>query len=45
MALLAQKLWKILFCQNPFPAILRREKKVPMATKPKMKNIIYDSRF
>ena len=27
MALLAQKLWRNFFCQNPFPAILRRKKK------------------
>ena len=25
--ILAQKLWRIFFCQNPFPAILRRKKK------------------
>ena len=38
MALLAQKLWRIFCCQNPFPAILRQNKnlknKVPMATRP-----------
>ena len=27
MALLAEKLWRIFFCQTPFPAILRRKKK------------------
>ena len=27
MALLAQKLWRIFFCQNPFSAILGRKKK------------------
>ena len=32
MALLAQKLWRIFFCPNQFPGILR-QKKVPMATK------------
>ena len=26
MALLAQKLWRNFFCQNPFQAILRRKK-------------------
>ena len=30
IALLAQKLWRNFFCQNPFPAILRR-KKIPKA--------------
>ena len=39
MALLAQKLWRNLFCQNPFRAILRRKekkkkKKFLMTTKP-----------
>ena len=32
MALIAQKLWRNFFCQNPFPAILRRKK--PTAIKP-----------
>ena len=27
MALLAKELWRNFFCQNPFPAILRRNKK------------------
>ena len=35
MALLAQKLWRKKICKNPFPAILRRKKKFPMATKKK----------
>ena len=34
MALLAQKLWRNIFWQNPLPAILRRKKKFLMATKP-----------
>ena len=38
MVFLAPKLWRIFFCQNPFPAILRRKKKRKkkvMTTKPR----------